>query len=161
MTLLEDAFDLPHGRLVALDLGQARHGVATCDETGILASPLKTLRRSETRAQDFAAIAALVAAERAVGVLVGLPAGGAEELSAQARWVRRYAGRLAGSLAKIPVAFWDETLSTADARLLLAEGGGRTGIDAAAAALILQAFLDARRSRALNASMAGRVVEEM
>ena len=166
MPLLDDALELPAGRLVALDLGKARHGVAACDEAGFLSSPVKTLPRAVTRAQDFAAIAAIVAAERAVGVLIGLPASDSGTQGEQARWVRRYAGRLAGALP-VPVALWDETLSTVDAQHLLAEGrrspaGGRsrTGIDAAAAALILQSFLDARRLRALPDGMTHPVTEE-
>ena len=73
MTLLSNPFDLPTGRLLGLDLGQARHGVAVCDELGMLATPLTTLARTQTRAEDFAAIAALVVREKAVGILVGLP----------------------------------------------------------------------------------------
>jgi putative Holliday junction resolvase len=145
MTLLSDPFDLPAGRLLGLDLGQVRHGVAACDETGLLATPVGTLVRAHTRAADFAAIAALVAREKAVGVLVGLPGGQGETPSAQARWVRRYAGRLASFLST-PVAFWDETLSTHDAQQLPSVASGRIGVDAAAAALILQGFLDARRA---------------
>ncbi len=144
MAILASPFDLPPGRLLALDLGGARIGVAVCDEAGMLATPLGVVRRHATRAQDYAEIAALVARERAVGVLVGLPvddAGGQ-----QARWVRRYAGRMAAVLP-VPVAFWDETLSTADARALLAEGTGRTPVDAVAAAVLLDEFLRARAGR--------------
>jgi putative Holliday junction resolvase len=141
-------FDLPAGRLLALDLGQARSGAAVCDETGSLATPLVVLRRHATRVQDYAEIAAWVAAERAVGVLVGLPLDSRGEEGPQARWVRRYAGRLAGALP-VPVAFWDESYSSVDAGRLLHESGGRTAQDAAAAAVILQAYLDARRSRAV------------
>lgn len=144
MSILPSAFDLPAGRLLALDLGQARIGVAVCDEAGMLASPLTVLHRQPTRAADFAAIAALVKRERAVGALVGMP--GTE--SEQARWTRRYAGRLAGAL-DMPVAFWDETLTSVDAAALLREGGGRTGIDAAAAALILSDYLEARKRKGL------------
>ncbi len=72
---------------------------------------------------------------------------GPEGEGSQARWTRRYAGRLAGSL-DVPVAFWDETLSSVDAAALLAESRGRTGIDAAAAALILADYLEARRRKA-------------
>ena len=144
MSILPSAFDLPAGRLLALDLGQARIGVAVCDEAGMLASPLTVLQRKPTRAEDFAAIASLVRRERAVGALVGMPGADNE----QARWTRRYAGRLAGAL-DVPVAFWDETLSSVDAAELLREGSGRTGIDAAAAALILNDFLDARRRKGL------------
>jgi putative holliday junction resolvase len=133
---------LPAGRLLALDLGQARIGVAACDEAGMLASPLTVVRRHATRAEDFAEIAALVARERAVGVVIGMPANEGDER--QARWARRYGGRLAGSLA-VPAVFWDETLSTVEASRLIAEGGGRTPLDAAAAAVILNDYLDARR----------------
>ncbi len=145
MALLSNPFDLPAGRLLGLDLGQARHGVAVCDELGMLATPLTTLARAQTRAEDYAAIAALVVREKAVGVLVGLPDSSGDEPSAQARWVRRYAGRLAGYLT-VPVAFWDETLSTHDALQIAGVASGRTGVDAAAAALILESFLDVRRA---------------
>jgi putative Holliday junction resolvase len=153
MSILPTAFDLPVGRLLALDLGQARIGVAVCDEAGMLASPLTVLHRQATRAGDFAAIADLIRRERAAGVLVGMPAAdlhapGPDGEGTQARWTRRYAGRLAGAL-DVPVAFWDETLSSVDAAERLREGGGRTGIDAAAAALILNDFLEARRRKGL------------
>ena len=144
MSILSSPYDLPTGRLLALDLGQARTGVAVCDELGSLATPLGVLRRHPTRAEDYAEIAAWVARERAVGVLVGMPLGSAGEAGAQARWVRRYAGRLAGALT-VPVAFWDESFSTEDAERLVRESGGRTPVDAAAAAVILGDFLDARR----------------
>jgi putative Holliday junction resolvase len=144
--ILSSPFDLPAGRLIALDLGQARTGAAVCDAEGILATPLAVLKRHATRTEDFAEIAALVARERAAGVVVGLPLAGDApgEEGAQARWARRYAGRLAGALP-VPVAFWDESYSSADADRLLGEGGGRTARDAAAAAVILQDFLEARR----------------
>lgn len=153
MAILPSAFDLPAGRLLALDLGQARIGVAVCDEAGMLASPLTVVRRHATRAEDFAALADLVRRERAAGVLVGMPSAdaalsGPEGEGSQARWTRRYAGRLAGSLA-VPVAFWDETLSSVDAADLLRAARGRTGIDAAAATLILADYLETRRSKAL------------
>jgi len=145
--ILNSPFNLPSGRLLALDLGQMRSGVAVCDEGGILASPLGVLRRHPTRAEDFAEIAALAAAQKAVGVLVGLPLASQGEEGAQARWVRRYAGRLAGALP-VPVAFWDESYSSVDADRLMHESSGRAARDAAAAAVILQDYLEARRGRA-------------
>lgn len=145
MGLLSAAAELPVGRLLALDLGQVRIGVAVCDEAGMLASPLTVLRRQDTRAADFAAIAHLAGRERVVGILVGLPANDAD--GRQARWTRRYAGRLAGALPQIPVAFWDESLSSVDAAQLLAEAGRRGALDAAAAAVILESFLTTRRNR--------------
>ena len=144
MQILSSPFDLPPGRLLALDLGQARHGAAVCDEAGILATPLTVLRRHPTRAEDFAELAAVVRRERVVGVLAGLPLDSQGQEGQQARWVRRYAGRLAGALP-VPVAFWDESYSTADAERLMRESGGRTPLDAAAAAVMLQEYLEARR----------------
>ena len=151
MAILPSPFDLPPGRLLALDLGQARSGAAVCDAEGILATPLAVLRRHATRAEDYAEIAALVTREKAVGVVVGLPLASQGEEGSQARWVRRYAGRLAGALS-VPVAFWDESYSSADADRLISEGGGRTPRDAAAAAVILQEFLEARRGAGATAS---------
>lgn len=139
-------FALPAGRLLALDLGEARIGVAVCDELGMFATPLTVLRRRRTRAEDFAEIAALVRREHAVGVLVGLPLDSAGEAGAQARWVRRYAGRLAGAL-EVPLAFWDESFTTEDAGRLVRQASGRTAVDAAAAAVLLNDFLEARRKR--------------
>lgn len=165
MAILPSAFDLPAGRLVALDLGHARTGVAVCDPEGLLASPRGVLKRHPTRAQDYAEIAALVARERAAGVLVGLPLNSAPVNSdapadsaaagapQQARWVRRYAGRLAAHLP-VPVAFWDESLSTVDALARLAEAHGRTPIDAAAAAVLLEDFLRCRRFASADANSA-------
>lgn len=145
MAVLVSPFELPPGRLLALDLGQARHGVAVCDETGTLATPLTVLRRHETRAADFAEVQALVTRERVMGVLVGLPVQGQGQASKQQRWVLRYAKRLAGALS-VPVAFWDETLSSQDAAALVRHRR-RQPLDAAAAALVLQDFLEARQFR--------------
>ena len=146
MVILSSPFELPPGRLLALDLGQARHGVAVCDEAGILATPLTVLRRRATRAADFADVLALVIREHAAGVLVGMPLDSAGTMGPQARWVRRYAGRLAAALP-VPLAFWDESFSSSDAARLVAESHGRTPLDAAAAAVVLQEFLEARRTR--------------
>jgi putative Holliday junction resolvase len=109
---------------------------------GTLATPLAVLRRHDTRAEDFAEIQRLVERERVAGVLVGLPLQGTETEGRQARWVLRYAGRLAGALS-VPVAFWDETLSSHDADELMRQRA-RKSHDAIAAALILQDFLEAR-----------------
>jgi len=148
MAVLGSPFDLPPGRLLALDLGQVRHGVAVCDQTGTLATPLTVLRRHDTRAEDFAELKTLVNREQAKGVLVGLPLQGQVEAGAQARWVLRYAGRLAGVLS-VPIAFWDESLSSHDAAALVRTRAGEP-LDAVAAALILQDFLEARRAKLMS-----------
>jgi putative Holliday junction resolvase len=92
-----------------------------------------------------------------MGLPVNAPSGSAEgadgraDEGSQARWARRYGGRLARALP-VPAAFWDETFSTAEAARLAAESGARGAgerkdIDALAAAVILGDFLEARRAR--------------
>jgi putative Holliday junction resolvase len=103
------------------------------------------LQRRDTRAADFAEIQRLVDQERVIGVLVGLPLQGSGSAGQQARWTLRYAGRLAGVIS-VPVAFWDETLSSHDAEELMRHHA-RAQRDAIAAALILQDFLEARGLR--------------
>ncbi len=147
MAILADPFLLPSGRLLSLDIGEARIGVAVADELGLLATPLTVLRRRPTRAEDFAALARLAAQHKAAGVLVGLPLDSQGGVGPQARRVRRYTNYLAQALP-LPVAFWDESYSTTDAAGLLQASGGRTPIDAAAAAVILGSYLEARRARA-------------
>ncbi len=145
MSVLESPFDLPPGRLLALDLGQARHGVAVSDATGTLATPMAAVQRHRTRTEDFAELRDLVARERVVGVIVGLPVQGSGKPGGQERWALRYGRRLAGSLS-VPVAFWDESLSTLDAASIVSHREG-TSVDSVAAALVLQDFLEARRAR--------------
>jgi putative Holliday junction resolvase len=144
MPVLESAFDMPQGRLLALDLGRARHGVAVCDETGMLARPLVTVGRHNTRVEDFIELRDLATRERVVGIIIGLPVQGTVGIGAQARWTLRYGRRLAGAMS-LPVAFWDESLSTHDAAAIVGRGE-RVPLDAVAAALVLQDFLDARRA---------------
>ncbi len=144
MPLLRDPFELPRGRLLALDVGEARTGAAVCDELELLATPLGVLRRHAARLEDFAEVARLAEQQRAGGILVGLPMDSQGQIGPQARRVQKYARHMAQVLP-LPVAFWDESYSTSDAAGLMRETGGRTPIDAAAAAVILRDFLEARR----------------
>ncbi len=144
-------------KLLALDVGLARIGVAVCDPLGLAARPLTVLRR-RSRNEDFAALARLVQAEQAEAVVCGLPLHMDGSEGAQAHTIRRWAMRLAHALRAllgrpVPVIFWDERLTTFAAQQLLAEAGdpreasgkARVEDDAAAAAVILQSYLDARR----------------
>ncbi len=139
----------PPGKLLALDVGQARIGVATCDPLGITVRPLTVLRRGR-RQEDFQRIAQLVQEEGAEAIVCGLPLNMDGSEGPQARTVRRWAGRLARALQAIlgrpvPIHFWDERLTSFAAQELLAEGETQAGEDAVAAALILQSYLDAQR----------------
>ncbi|GAA0925817.1 Holliday junction resolvase RuvX [Pseudonocardia zijingensis] len=137
------------GRLLGIDVGAVRVGVAICDPGGVLATPLVTVPRDVEGGADLRAIAALVAEHDAVGVVVGLPRTlkGVEGPAAEA--ARAFADALAGVL-EVPVELSDERLTTVVATRQLRERGvkgrkQRAVVDQAAAVAILQGWLDARR----------------
>jgi putative Holliday junction resolvase len=134
-------------RCLALDVGEKRTGVALGE---VLARPLTTLQR-RSKAQDFRAIADLVRRHQVDTLVVGLPLNMDDTCGFQAQRISRYANRMKEALAKmgldIELVLWDERLSTERAGELLAEHGHaphdrRRRIDAAAAAVILQDYLD-------------------
>lgn len=135
-------------RILGLDLGERRVGVAISDPTGTLARPLQTLVR-RSRGEDFTAIEGLVI-EHDVGlVIVGKPLSLDGTEGPQAQRVSRYAEALADRLP-VRVASWDERYSTVTAGEILRRNRGkrRRGrcakgeLDAVAAAVILQSYLD-------------------
>ena len=131
-------------RILALDLGERRIGVAVSDALGCLARPLKVLRR-KSHDIDTAAIEELVRELQAEQLVVGYPRSLSGSVGPQAERVQRYVDRLRERL-QVPVILWDERLSTAHAERLVREAGKRVrreSIDAAAAAVILQSYLDA------------------
>ena len=106
----------PPGKLLALDVGLARIGVAVCDPLQLAARPLKVLRRASRR-QDFATLAGIVRAEEVNAVICGLPLNMDGSDSDQTHTVRKWAMRLAHALRAllghpVPIIFWDERLST-------------------------------------------------
>ena len=141
-------------RLLGLDVGEKRIGIAISDPTGTLAQPLQTLVRG-SRAQDFAAIQALVTDHHIGCVVVGRPLRLDGTEGPQALRVARYGEALAHGLA-VAVLMWDERYSTAEAEGVLRQnrparnrrpdaGRARRGqVDAIAAAVILQRYLDSR-----------------
>ncbi len=141
-------------RYLALDVGDRRIGVAVSDETGLIATPLTVIRR-RSRVEDFARIARLVREEEAGRLIVGHPLNDDGSAGPQARRIERYATALSEALQAegldLPLIFWDERLSTMRAQEMMISAG-RTArdrqarIDAVAAAVILQDFLDEQRS---------------
>ena len=132
-------------RALALDLGERRIGVAISDALGMVARPLEIFPRTSRRA-DFAHIGALVTAHQVDAVIVGLPLNMDGTEGRQAAWVRDYSAALAETLA-VPVHFWDERLTSEEAIDILRAQGKSTAkgeIDAVAAAVILQSYLDSR-----------------
>jgi len=134
-------------RLLGLDVGEKRIGVAICDETQTLARPLLTLNRASKK-EDFAKLAALCREHSIEKVVVGLPKSLRGEEGPQAQRVRRYAIELQAAL-NLPIDFWDERFSTAEARdLIIGHALTRKNeIDAIAAAVILQDYLDGHNPR--------------
>ncbi len=129
-------------RLMALDVGSRRTGVAVSDELGLYAHPRAALKGGARALQ--AALPALVAAEQIDEVIVGLPLTLAGEDSAQTTATRALVERLR-ALLTIPVTIWDERLSSVEAARYVPGERHRDGsLDSAAAAVLLQAVLDSR-----------------
>ncbi len=130
--------------MLALDVGERRVGVALSDETQTLARPLFTLKRASKK-EDFAKLAAVCREYAIEKVIVGLPRTLRGEEGSQAQRVRRYTAELQLAL-NLPIDFWDERYSSVDARERLVSSSRRPRakdeIDAAAAAIILQEYLD-------------------
>ncbi len=138
-------------RLLALDVGDVRIGVAVSDETGTLASGLATLRSLGPR-KDAQQVAALVREHSVAEVVVGLPLRLDGSQGPQAEKVLGFVERLRRVL-RIPVATRDERLTSVAAGERLAEAGVRgrarqARLDQAAACLLLQELLDERKARA-------------
>jgi putative Holliday junction resolvase len=134
-------------RIMAVDAGNTRIGVALSDPSGTLAQGIGVVRH-RSREADAAALAALASENEVVEIVVGLPLLLSGKPGEQARSARRL-GAEVGKVSGLPVIYWDERLTTAAARRLMHEAGipGRRQaerIDAAAAELILQNYLDWR-----------------
>ncbi|MGH9280961.1 MAG: Holliday junction resolvase RuvX [Acidimicrobiales bacterium] len=136
-------------RVVGLDLGERRIGVAVSDRGGVLAVGHTVLERAADRSADHAAIAALVAELAGECVVVGVPLSLDGTDGPAARAERDEVADLAGALA-VPIETVDERLTTVTAsRALAAAGvsarGQRRVVDQVAAAVILQTWLDTKR----------------
>lgn len=133
-------------RILGLDYGSRRIGVAICDELGMTAQGVTTITR-KNREADLNGIAELIAHNGIERIVIGYPLrlDGSEGI--QCEKVKRFARRLEMRFS-LPVILWDETLSTKEAEELLRQGGvrwekRREVVDRIAASLILQEYLDA------------------
>jgi putative Holliday junction resolvase len=140
------------GRVLGIDWGEVRIGLALSDETQTLASPLDTLVRRAGKRFPMNRLLELVSAHSPVGLVVGLPLTleGSETASAAA--AREVASAVSGRTG-LPFELWDERMTTARALgAIRAQGGSTRGrkaeVDALAASVLLQHFLDARRNAA-------------
>lgn len=137
----------PPGRVLALDLGKKRIGLAISDELGITAQGLDTLQRTNIRA-DLQALAN-IAQERAVTLfLMGNPLHMSGQESRQAQYTQDFAARLQ-EWTGLPVEFWDERWTSVQAERVLKESGisiekRARAVDRLAAVILLESYLDAR-----------------
>lgn len=135
------------GVRLAVDPGSVRIGVARCDPGGVLATPLTVVRRGKG---DLDALASLAIAEDAMEILVGLPRSLSGREGPAALTAKQFAAGLAARVAPLPVRLVDERFTTATAHDALRAGGHdsrarRQSVDAAAAAVLLEAALESER----------------
>ena len=146
------------GVRLGIDPGDARIGVARSDPSGMLATPVETVRRGKG---DLARIMEILAEENAVEVVVGLPRSLSGREGPAAVKVRQFALDLARQVAPVPVRLCDERLTTVSAEAMLRDRGRkganrRAVVDQAAAVVILQQALETERARG---SVPGELVE--
>ena len=142
------------GRLLAVDWGERRIGLALSDETQVLAQPLATLTRRAGKRFPMAQLLEQVAKHNVVGIIVGLPLDEAGAEGDAAHAARALADDIKRRVGELEVRMWDERMTTARVLAAVREMGGSTrgrkeDVDAMAAALLLQHYLDARKGTAL------------
>ncbi len=138
-------------RVVALDLGTKRIGVAVSDLSGTIATPRTVLQRSGSKTRDHQVIKALVEEEEAELLIVGLPLNMNGSYGPAAKGAVAEAAELA-SVVGVPVETFDERLTTVSADRALMEANisatnRRKLVDKVAAAVMLQAWLDGKAAR--------------
>jgi putative holliday junction resolvase len=139
--------DQPAGRVLGLDVGDRRVGVAVSDELGLTAQPVLTLVRKNRR-HDLGSLARLIRRYGCARVVVGNPLYMSGDVSPQALKAQDFAHALQLHTG-VDITLWDERLSTTEAHRHLDAAGRlpsdrRAVIDQVAAVLILQSFLDSR-----------------
>lgn len=136
-------------RILGLDVGERRIGVAISDPDGRIAVPLRIIERRDDAA-DMQEIAKLAALERVTALVAGFPRSLDGSIGEQARRVESFAKR-AAEAAGLPLELWDERLSTVQAERPVAgakrrKRARRGPADDVAAAIILQSYLDRQRA---------------
>ena len=138
-------------RFVGIDYGQKRIGVAVSDSQGRLALPVQSFVRTKDRKGDIRRLASLIKEYEPQKIVVGLPVGLSGRSGPSAEAVKRFVSELSGEVA-VEIVLQDERFSTAEASRRLREANmsekaQRSVIDAAAAAIILQTWLEGRPVR--------------
>ena len=134
-----------NGRVLALDLGKKRIGLAVSDALGITAQGLPTLQRTRIR-EDLAALEKVIAENEVTMILMGHPLHMSGREGRQADYTREFAERL-GEQTGIEIRFWDERLTTVEASRVLRQSGisiekRAKAVDRLSAVILLGSFLD-------------------
>ena len=134
-------------RVLALDLGKKRIGLALSDELGVTAQGLETLARTNIR-EDLARISRLASEKGVSLILIGHPLHMSGQAGRQAEYAREFGERLQAA-SGLPVEFWDERLTTVAAQRVLRESGisiekRAKAVDRLAAVILLESYLDSR-----------------
>ena len=139
---------MSHGRVLALDLGKRRIGLALSDELGITAQGLETLQRSNIR-EDLARLAQLAAEKNVALILMGNPLHMSGHEGRQAEYARDFGERLREATG-LPIEYRDERLTTVEAQRVLRQSGismkkRAKAVDRLAAVILLESYLDSQR----------------
>ena len=139
---------MAHGRVLALDLGKRRIGLALSDELGITAQGLETLQRSNIR-EDLARLKQLASEKNVALILMGNPLHMSGREGRQAEYTREFAERL-HTATGLPIEFRDERLTTVEAERVLRQSGisiekRAKAVDRLSAVILLESYLDSRR----------------
>jgi putative holliday junction resolvase len=142
---VEDHKNTSKGRILALDLGKKRIGLALSDPLGITAQGLPTLERTNIR-EDMGALADIVREREVTLLLMGNPLHMSGDEGRQTAYVHEFAERLAEHTG-VPLKYWDERLTTVEAhRVLRSSGIGiekrARAIDKLSAVILLESYLD-------------------
>jgi putative holliday junction resolvase len=136
-----------HGRVLALDLGKRRIGLALSDELGVTAQGLETLERTNIR-EDLAQLGKLASEKNVALLLMGNPLHMSGREGRQAEYAHDFGERLHKATG-LPVEFWDERLTTVEAQRVLRGSGisiqkRAKAVDRLAAVILLESYLDSR-----------------
>jgi putative pre-16S rRNA nuclease len=131
-------------RILGLDVGERRIGLAISTPEGRLAVPLRILE-SQKEPADIQAIGEIARAEEATSIVVGYPLSLDGSIGPQARRIEAFARRLEHA-SGLPVALWDERLTSVQAERSMTSARRRGPVDDVAAAIILQSYLDRQHS---------------
>ncbi len=140
----EEEKDKQRSRILALDVGKKRIGLAVSDELGLTAQGLETFERSRVR-DDLNKLTQLADDLNVTLLLVGKPLHMSGSESRQSEYTREFAGRL-GEHAGLPVVYWDERLTSLEAERILRQSGAsleqrKKVVDKLAAVLLLENYL--------------------